>query len=438
MLALSPALLGRLEAPGPRYTSYPTVPAWSSGFGADDYGAALARAGERRPTQPLSLYVHLPFCHELCSYCGCYVVITRDRGRVERYLDGVAGEIALAAERLGARRTVSRLHLGGGTPTFLDEAQLERLWRALTARFAILPDAELSIEVNPVGTRRTQLELLAEHGFNRLSIGVQDFDPAVQAAVRRVQTVEETRATMQAARLCGFRSINLDLICGLPRQTPESFRRTVAEVVALAPERVAVFSFAYVPSLKPHQRRLPLADLPSPAAKLELSQVAAEVLTGAGYRAIGMDHFARPDDELARAQERGALGRDFQGYTTERTPETVAFGASAISALGDCYAQNEKSLGEYERAIAAGRFATERGIRLAPEDVRRRQIICDLMCNFAVDLDRYGAGFSDELAALAAEARSGLVELDGRRVQVTPLGRHFIRNLAGIFDQYPA
>jgi oxygen-independent coproporphyrinogen-3 oxidase len=241
---------------------------------------------------------------------------------------------------------------------------------------------------------------------------------------------------MQTARLVGFRGVNLDLIYGLPRQTPDSFRRTVEQVVALAPDRVAVFSFAYVPALKPHQRRLPMADIPSGAAKLELFLVAREALTAAGYRAIGMDHFARSDDELARAAERGALGRDFQGYTVERAPDTVALGASSISALGDCYAQNAKSLGDYERAVASGRLATERGLQLGPEDLRRRRVIGDVMCNFAVELERYGDGWARELDALGPLARDGLVNIAGRRVEVTPLGRLFVRNVAMVFDQY--
>jgi oxygen-independent coproporphyrinogen III oxidase len=423
------ALLRRLDVPGPRYTSYPTVPVWSDSFGPADHARALAAAGA-----PLSIYVHIPFCASLCSYCGCNVVVTRDPARVDRYLAALLGEIDAVADRLDRRRRVTRVHLGGGTPTFLDEPRLAALWSALVSRFEIARDAEIAVEVNPTGTRASQLELLADLGFNRLSMGVQDFDPAVQAAIGRRQSIAETRATLDAARAAGFRSVNFDLIYGLPRQTEESFRRTAAEVVALAPERVAIFSFAYVPSVKPAQRRLPMAEAPSPMQKLSLFRAARQVLMGAGYRAIGMDHFALPGDELARAAERGALGRDFQGYTVERAPETVGLGATAISSAGGAYAQNAKSLGAYESALGRGRLPTERGIWLGDEDRERREIIQQIMCNLEVELDE--ARFSAELRALEPLAADGLVTREGRRLRVTPLGRLFVRNVAMVFDAH--
>jgi oxygen-independent coproporphyrinogen-3 oxidase len=433
---ISAELLRRLDVAVPRYTSYPTVPAWSETFGPADHARALAAAGTRAEA-PLSLYVHIPFCQELCNYCGCNVVITRDQRRVERYLDALALEARLVAEQLGARRTVSRVHFGGGTPTFLEERQLAALWRALTASFRVADGAELAVEINPVVTRASQLELLGSLGFNRLSIGVQDFDPAVQAAIARVQTVDETRAMMELARRIGFGSINLDLIYGLPRQTVASFRRTVQQVAALGPDRVAVFSFAYVPSLRPHQKRLPVAEIPTGMAKLELFQTAREELCGAGYRAIGMDHFARPDDELAMAAERGLVGRDFQGYTVSRAPDTVALGATAISQLGRAYAQNEKSLGVYEAHIAAGRLATERGIWISEDDWERGAIIESLMCNFQADLGLDGPlRYADELARLRQPETDGLVRIDGRHITVTPLGRLFVRNVAMVFDAH--
>jgi oxygen-independent coproporphyrinogen-3 oxidase len=433
-MKISDELLRRVDVAGPRYTSYPTVPVWTESFDAGAHAAALRRAGASADA-PLSLYVHIPFCRELCSYCGCNVIITRDRRRVEKYLAALGDEAALVAAQLGPRRTLTRVHLGGGTPTFLDEEQLHYLWKTVTAPFRVAPGAEIAIEINPVGTRLTQLELLGQLGFNRLSIGVQDFDPRVQAAVNRFQTVEETRATMDAARRLGFRSINLDIIYGLPRQTVESFRHTVREVIALNPERVAAFSFAYVPALKAHQKRLPVADMPSGRAKLDLFLAAREELAAAGYRAIGMDHFARPDDELARAAADGRLGRDFQGYTVEKAPDTIALGMSSISQLGDAYAQNEKSLGAYEAAIAAGRLPTERGMRLTEDDVERRDIIHALMCNFAVDLGD-ARRFAGELSALQPLAADGLVTVEGARVTVTPLGRLFVRNVAMVFDAH--
>jgi oxygen-independent coproporphyrinogen-3 oxidase len=422
-------LLRKLDVPGPRYTSYPTAPMWSESFGEMDHVRALARAGE-----PLSLYVHIPFCASLCSYCGCNVIITRDWSRVDRYLGSLLDEIELVAEHLGRRRRVTRVHFGGGTPTFLDEPRLAKLWSALARRFDITADAEVAIEVNPTGTRKSQLDLLGHLGFNRLSMGVQDFNPAVQDGIQRWQTVDETRSTMEAARAAGFQSVNFDLIYGLPRQTRASFRRTVEQVVALRPERVAIFSFAYVPSVKPAQKRLPMAEAPSPMEKLQLFLTAREVLLAAGYRPIGMDHFALPDDELARAADRGALGRDFQGYTVELAPQTVGLGMSSISNLGDAYAQNWKSLGEYEASVGGGRLPTERGIWLSDDDRRRREVITQLMCNFAVELEPQL--WSAERAALQPLAADGLVVLDGNRLQVTELGRLFIRNVAMVFDAY--
>jgi oxygen-independent coproporphyrinogen III oxidase len=430
------SLLRKLEVAAPRYTSYPTVPAWSDTFSADDHRRALERAGEDAD-EPLSLYVHIPFCKELCSYCGCNVVITRDKGRVERYLDAVTRELALVAGRLGARRRVSRLHLGGGTPTFLDEAQLLRLWRAITGSFRVDADAEVALEIDPVVTSADQLTLLAGLGFNRLSMGVQDFDPCVQRAVNRVQSVEETAAAIAHARTVGFRSVNLDLIYGLPHQTTASFARTMDEVVALAPERVACFSFAYVPSARPNQRSLPMAAIPTGADKLALLDVAQTRLADAGFAAIGMDHFARPDDELARAQRERRLWRDFQGYTTRRAAVTVAVGASGISDFGGAYAQNDHALGQYEAAIAAGRTATVKGIWLDEDDRRRRDVIVQLMCNGWVDLGSDGERyFARELDALAPLQHDGLVAARGREVALTDLGKMFVRNVAMVFDAH--
>jgi oxygen-independent coproporphyrinogen-3 oxidase len=421
-------LLRKMDVPGPRYTSYPTVPVWAEDW--DGHERALARV-----QGPLSLYVHIPFCSSLCSYCGCNVIITRDWTRVDRYLAALLDEIELVAARLGKRHRVTRVHLGGGTPTFLDEPRLAALWAALSDRFEIARDAEVAIEVNPTGTRPSQLELLGDLGFNRLSMGVQDFNAAVQDGIQRWQTVEETRQTMEAARAAGFESVNFDLIYGLPRQTRESFYATAQKVVELRPERVAIFSFAYVPSVKPAQKRLPMADAPKTARdKLELFLTAREVLVKAGYRQIGMDHFALPEDELAKAADRGALGRDFQGYTVERAPQTLGFGMSSISNLGDAYAQNLKSLGEYEGAIANGKLPIERGVWLDAEDQLRRDVITQIMCNFAVEVDPLH--FAGELRALEPLVADGLVTRSGNRVLVTELGRLFVRNVAMVFDSY--
>jgi oxygen-independent coproporphyrinogen III oxidase len=433
---VTPELLRRLEVAAPRYTSYPTVPVWSDRFSAIDHASALRQAGAAAG-EPLSLYIHIPFCRELCSYCGCNVVITRDPSRVERYMAAVARELALVADLLGARRWVSRLHLGGGTPTFLDERQLSALWSAITSQFVIDTGAELAVEIDPVVTRPEQLSLLGRLGFNRLSMGVQDFDPTVQQAVNRIQSVEETAAAMAHARQSGFGSINIDLIYGLPHQTVASFGRTMDQVVALAPDRVACFSFAYVPSVRPNQRRLPQAAIPTGADKIALFETAQERLGAAGFVAIGMDHFARPEDELARAQAERRLWRDFQGYTTRRASVTVAVGASGISDFNGAYAQNEHALGKYEAAIAAGRLATVKGMWLDADDVRRRDVIVQLMCNGWVDLGADGERyFARELDALEPLCADGLVATRGRQVALTDLGRRFVRNVAMVFDAH--
>lgn len=428
--------LRRFDVPGPRYTSYPTVPEWSDAFGPADFARALEEAGRTRPNDPLSVYVHIPFCREMCAYCGCNVVVCKDSRKADRYLDALALEIGLVAERLGPRRRVSRLHLGGGTPTFLDERQLLRLFELLHGAFRFLPEAELAIEIDPVVTRREQLALLRGLGMNRLSMGVQDLDPDVQRAVHREQGVDLTRATLSDARELGYQSVNFDLIYGLPFQTPDSWRRTIEKVVAMRPDRVSVFSFAFVPDVKPHQRRLPVDHMPTGAAKLDLLRIAHDSLTGAGYRAIGMDHFALPDDELSLAQERNALGRDFQGYTVDRAPDTVAIGVTGISSIGGVYAQAVRSLGRHEASVTHGRLPTMRGHRLSEDDERRRGVITQLMCHFWVDLASARDAFAAELDDLRRLEGDGLCRVEVARVVLTPLGRVFVRNVAMVFDAY--
>jgi oxygen-independent coproporphyrinogen-3 oxidase len=435
-MTIAAGLLRKLEVPAPRYTSYPTVPVWSETFGPDAHARALTALGAAGD-EPLSLYVHIPFCRERCSFCGCNVVVSRDRAKAEAYLDVLTRELRLMAGFLGARRRLSRLHLGGGTPTFLDEAQLERLWYAITAELTPEPDAEIALEIDPAVTTRGQLALLGQLGFNRISLGVQDLDPSVQQAIGRIQSFEQTAASVETARANGFRSINLDLIYGLPRQTESSFARTLDQVASLAPDRLAVFSLAYVPEARPNQRRLPIHELPTGAAKLALLEQAQRRLHALGYRAIGFDHFARPHDELARALDEGTLWRDFQGFTTRRAPATVAVGVSGISDLGGAYAQNGRSLAGYARAIAEGRLYTERGLLLTDDDRQRRTIIVDLLCNGRADLgEDAGARFASELEQLAPLAADGLVLTDGRFVRLTTLGRTFARNVAMVFDAY--
>jgi oxygen-independent coproporphyrinogen-3 oxidase len=432
-------LLERLSIPGPRYTSYPTANVFHARFGPADYARALRRFGEARPARPLSLYVHLPFCRSLCLYCACNVVITRQAGVAARYLDALEREAALVAGAIGARARVAQLHLGGGTPTYLTVGELERLCDILEARFDLSAVEEGAVEVDPRVTSREHLATLARRGFNRASFGVQDFDPLVQRAVNRVQSFEDTAALLGAARGLGYESLNVDLIYGLPFQRLEGFRATLARVLELRPDRIAAYAYAHVPWMRRAQASFEAKELPLPAPeeKHALFQLAVETFTRAGYRHLGMDHFALPGDELARAQERGALHRNFQGYTVKRAEDLVGLGVSAISDLAGVYAQNEKELPAYEAAAGEGRLATTRGFELGEEDVRRRRAITALMCGAPLP-----AGFAEEFAAeiegLAPLEAAGLVRRATGALEVTPLGRIFIRNIAMAFDRYLA
>jgi oxygen-independent coproporphyrinogen-3 oxidase len=430
------ALLRRLDVPIPRYTSYPTAPIWTETVGRRSYADALSRAS-RTPERPISLYVHVPFCKERCSFCGCNVVISRNTSSADAYLGAVMREMDRVAELLGERRTVAQIHWGGGTPTFLEERQIEALWTAIARRFRVLPDAEVAIEIDPKVTRPEQLKLLRTLGFNRMSMGVQDLDPNVQEAISRIQTFAATRQMLETARGLGFRGINFDLIYGLPRQTRESWSRTLEQVLSLSPDRVAAYAFAHVPEARPNQRRLALAEIPRGVDKLELFRLTWQAFTGAGYQQIGMDHFARPDDELAEAQRRRALTRNFQGYTVRAATDVVAFGVSAISDVDGVYAQNTHSITKYKDAVAAGELATERGVYCTTDDARRRGIINNLMCNFHVDLGPDAdSEFRPELSRLRELEEEGLVQLHGSAVEVTQLGRIFVRNVAATFDAY--
>ncbi|MBI2893591.1 MAG: oxygen-independent coproporphyrinogen III oxidase [Deltaproteobacteria bacterium] len=429
-------VLARYDVPGPRYTSYPTVPEWTGTFGAAELAGKLGEAATQGSASPLSLYFHIPFCREMCTYCGCNVVIAHDdRGRADPYLARLAREIEMVAELLGERRSFCQLHLGGGTPTFLDLSQLEALWSAISSRFCAAPGAELAVEVDPVVTTPDQLALLSRFGWNRLSMGVQDFEPEVQRAVNRIQTPEQTRALLVAARELGYRGINFDLIYGLPLQTPQGWQRTLDEVVAMRPDRVAVYSFAYLPDLRPHQKRIEPDRVPRGLEKLGLFRLAYEAFVGAGYRPIGMDHFALPDDELARAQEQRVLRRNFQGYTVLPATDVIAFGITGISDVQGAYAQNVRPLSRYYEAVDAGKFATERGILLTEDDRRRRDVITQIMCNFWIDLGDEGQRlYSRELEELRQLESQGLVRIAGSEIELTPIGRVFVRNVAMVFD----
>jgi oxygen-independent coproporphyrinogen-3 oxidase len=434
--AIGADLIERYGVQAPRYTSYPTVPTWSEELGPGEYARALRSAGEDS-NEPLSLYVHIPFCEQMCTFCGCSMVVWRSKRQVEDYLEALEREIGLVAEMLGDRRQLLQIHWGGGTPTSLDESQIERLWRAITHHFEVAEGAEVAVEIDPAVTRPAQITRLRSLGFNRLSVGIQDLDPKVQETVKRVQSAEDTEALLRQARTLGFKGLNVDLIYGLPYQTPETWARTLARVLAMEPDRAAVYSFAYVPQVRHQQRLLPFEALPMGADKLELFKLAYEAFEGAGFRQIGMDHFARPDDELARALDRRTLRRNFQGYTAARVGEVVAFGATGISDIGGVYAQNVRPLVRYEASVKDGRLATERGFRLSPDDRLRRAIIQELMCHAEVDLgfdaeDR----FPGELVQLRGLERDGLVRFDGSKVKATPLGRVLIRSVAMIFDAH--
>ena len=424
---VSDAVLSRYDVATPRYTSYPIVPAWTDGF--DGYGDALERASASE--DPLSVYVHIPFCWRLCHYCGCNVVVSSKQARGDAYLDLLQLEVDLVADRLAPRRAVSQLHLGGGTPTFLSAAQLERLWEILRGRFDLTDDAEVSVEVHPGVTSPDQLAMLRRLGCNRLSLGVQDADEAVQAAIGRDQTVEQTRAALDYARGAGFASINFDLIYGLPGQTTSTWARTLDKVLEMAPDRVAVFGYAHVPELRPNQRRIDGDALPLGRDRLDLFRQAWRAFDAAGYRFIGLDHFVAPHDELARAAGDGRLWRNFQGYTVRETTDTIGLGVTGISDVAGAYAQNVRTLPRYADAVRAGQLATVKGMRRSAEDDRRRALIARLMCHLEVPLPPDARLERDRLQPLAAD---GLVDVEPDVMRVTPPGRLFLRNIAQVFD----
>ena len=440
------ALLRRYDRPGPRYTSYPTAPQFSKGFGQDALRTAVAASNGDPIPRRLSLYVHVPFCMSPCFYCGCNRIITRDLARGETYLVRLYREIALMAELFDRDREVIQLHLGGGTPNFLSPAQLADLVDTLRShfRFSDSPARDLSIELDPRYTNARDVLALGRIGFNRASFGVQDFDPAVQEAVNRIQSVEETRAVVDACREGGFRSVNIDLIYGLPKQSTQGFARTLDTVLEMRPDRLAVYSYAHLPDLFKAQKQIEEADLPDAATKLGLLQLAIEKLTAAGYVYIGMDHFALPDDDLARAQERGSLHRNFMGYTTHADSDLVGLGVSAISHIGDSFSQNPRDLPSWQIALDEGRLPVFRGMSLEEDDVLRADLIQQLMCQGEIPvaaLERrhaidFGEYFADAIARLQPMVEHGLVRIEPDRITATTQGRLLLRNIAMCFDRY--
>lgn len=435
-------LCRQFDISGPRYTSYPTADRFAANPGAQ----LLVDALQERPApdQPLSLYVHLPFCSTVCYYCGCNKVITKDHQKSSRYLDYLEREIDMQLASLNGSRSVAQLHWGGGTPTFLSDDEMRRLMHILHTRFDFLPEGEYSIEIDPRSVDPKRAHLLAEMGFNRMSLGIQDFDPLVQKAVNRIQTFEQTRDVLLAAREAGFKSVSVDLIYGLPRQTLEGFRATLEKTLSLAPDRIALYSYAHLPQIFMPQRRIHDTELPKAEDKLSLMAMAIETLVEAGYVFIGMDHFARPDDELALAQQAGKLHRNFQGYSTHAELDLLAFGVSAIAKVGPVYAQNAKSLDEYYGDLDAGHLPVRRGYRMNDDDALRRAVIQELMCHFELDFDEVNADwsidfvsyFASALEALQPLVEAGLLSIDAKGIQVAPKGRLLVRIIAMAFDHY--
>ncbi|MEZ8947873.1 MULTISPECIES: oxygen-independent coproporphyrinogen III oxidase [Vibrio] len=432
-------ILNKYNYSGPRYTSYPTALEFHEAFTVADYDMACTQYPER----PLSLYVHIPFCHKLCYYCGCNKVITRHSHKADEYLDVIEHEIRQRASLLNGRE-VTQLHFGGGTPTFLTKTQITRLMSILREEFNFTADAEISIEVDPREIELDVLDHLRNEGFNRLSIGVQDFNKEVQKLVNREQDEEFIIAMVKRAKELGFRSTNLDLIYGLPKQTQALFAETLKQVLEMKPGRLSVFNYAHMPQLFAAQRKIKDEDLPEAKEKMAILQDTIETLTGAGYQFIGMDHFALPEDELAVAQREGILHRNFQGYTTQGEADLIGFGVSAISMVGDAYAQNQKELKKYYAQVNDLRHALWKGVALDSDDLLRREVIKQLICNFKLDKTMIESEFSvnfnryfkEDLELLQTFINDELVEVDDKEIRVTLRGRLLIRNICMCFDKY--
>jgi oxygen-independent coproporphyrinogen-3 oxidase len=443
---LTADLIAKMSQHGPRYTSYPTADRFTGQFCASDYAAAVQGARANGTLRPLSLYVHIPFCQSLCYYCGCNKIITTNREKAVVYLGYLKREIDMQAAQFGSDNRVEQLHFGGGTPTYLSDEQMGELMDYLRGRFAFAGDdvGEYSIEIDPRTVDATRIHSLRRQGFNRLSLGVQDFDEEVQKAVNRIQPEALTLDAIGAARAAGFRSISIDLIYGLPRQSVATMTRTLDKVIAASPDRISVYNYAHMPALFKSQRLIDENDMPAPQVKLDMLALCIEKLTGAGYVYIGMDHFAKPDDELATAQRQGRLQRNFQGYSTHAEADMVSCGVSAISAVGGAYAQNEKSLERYYAAIDRGELPIARGLERTHDDSVRHAVIQRLMCNFTLDIAAFerahGVSFGDyfarEMPALRSFEADGLLALGQHVIEVTRKGRLLIRNVAMIFDAY--
>jgi len=439
-------LIARYDRSGPRYTSYPTAMQFHQGFRDQQYRENARHSNEYPIPSPLSLYFHLPFCSNVCFYCGCNRIITKNRDHAIPYLDHLKEELALQARLFDRDRTVRQLHWGGGTPTYFTHGQMQDLMQEINRHFTLAPDNEgdYSIEIDPRETGELTLATLRGIGFNRISIGVQDFNPEVQKAVNRIQSVEQTAAVVTAAREQQFRSVSMDLIYGLPRQSVDTFRETLQTVIEMDPDRISVYNYAHLPRRFKMQRRINAEEIPSPVVKLEMLEMIIGTLTGAGYLYIGMDHFAKADDELTTARDNGTLCRNFQGYSTHGDCDIIGMGITAISRIDACYAQNVYGMSEYQELVSAGVCPVFRGIRLDRDDLVRRDVIMRLACHFRVDFETvadahlidFGDYFYNELELLKHMQEDGLVRVEPDCITVTPSGRLLVRNICGVFDKY--
>lgn len=441
---LTPQILEKFDVAGPRYTSYPTADRFVEAFADTEFGQALEQRNLSGRLLPLSLYVHIPFCESLCFYCACNKIVTKRHERSAEYLSYLKKEVDLYVDRLGKGQVISQLHLGGGSPTFFRDEELSELMSLLRDNFQLLPGGEYSIEIDPRTVDTQRLKHLAWLGFNRLSFGVQDFDAEVQKAVHRIQPLEQVADLMVTARELKFESVNVDLIYGLPKQTTESFTQTLAKVISLKPDRIALYAYAHLPERFKPQRRILAAELPSATQKVSMLSNAISTFLSAGYVYVGMDHFALPTDALAIAKRQGRLHRNFQGYSTQPDCDLIALGVSAIGKIGTTYSQNAKTLAEYYDYLNQSRFPVVRGLALTRDDLIRRSVIMALMCqgrlqfesielSYLIDFKSY---FKDELASIAELQNTELVEIDDTSIQVTELGWFFVRGIAMQFDRY--
>lgn len=431
---LNTKLIEKYNQTGPRYTSYPTPNNWSADFGPSDFISTLKASNQKG--NPLSLYFHIPFCEERCTFCACSVVATKKHEVAEPYLETLLKEITLIACHLDTSRPVHQIHWGGGTPTYFSCDQIEKLYGGITKNFKIARDAEVSIEVDPRVTSDGQLKTLRRLGFNRVSLGVQDFEPEVQELAGRVQSREQTAHIVEMCRELAFQSVNIDLVYGLPKQTPQNFQTTIQKVLALDPDRVALFNFAYVPWMHAHQRKIFEADLPDPITKLKMFCHAIETFENGGYEFIGLDHFAKKEDELSKAKRNGTMYRNFQGYTTKADCDLIAMGVTSISSVDGTFAQNAKKLKEYEETIAKDELATYHGLKLNEDDLLRQGIIREIFCHQKISGLDFTNYFQKERERLKPLEQDGLVQLNADGLEVTPLGRLFLRNIGMVFDAY--